>query len=375
MRFTWIRKQQSPQFASDRMHFVMWDFLKMFTAAILMGAIFSVMAAGVVLMLSRSSDANAEASWIERDGLLMLRGEVAVEKATQHNVGAKEGLMFAALNAESITELTTTDENFGPTPGSLYLGDGCGSDPLTAIEREWFVTVEQDYVDVRVMQTFQLPEAEGDAVKAQVLSTRFYAQLPKGARYASFRVDTDSGVLLGRYSDDADWDADDLKTVRDLAKRGQIRVFEYQNPVLRLNTLSSDLIDGVLANQTVVVSYRYQMPIDQFAKTHQLAIVLGESALDESRDDTFSATAQHDLRGDHMTDLSHELIDATPTRPIAAGTVWVEWKAHAPRELSAMPSGSVVERESGKSTGKVTGMSWTTPRIASLDQFQLTWTN
>jgi hypothetical protein len=376
MRMLWKRIARAPQSGSDRMHFVMFDFLKMFAAAMLLGAAFSVLAASVVLMLSASRDANA-GSWVERDGLMVSKHDVP---AVKHD--AQEMLQKLNLRADEVEEIigpaVRADDvatDMTPTPGSLFLGDGCGSDLLPAIEREWVVTVDAKHIDVQVMQTFMLPSNEG-APRDDAIIARFYAQLPKGASYSHFRVDTESGVTLGPFSDDADWDSDDFKTANALATRGEIRVFAYQ--ARGANTLSSDMVAGVRAGETVIVTYRYRMPLNvttapnTISRESIVSVALNEPRSDE---DAFTPGGSAASRFG-TTDFTHEPEEMTPTRPHTAGTVWVEWKAHAPTQITDMPRGSVIERAPTKDSakaGRITGLSWTTPRLDHLDQFQLAW--
>lgn len=383
MRMLWKRIARSPQPASDRLHFVMFDFLKMFAAAILLGALFSVLAASVVLMLSASRDANAGA-WVDRDGLKVLKQEVQTAQTTQtaQVSNAEQGAFIQA--AFDVREPEARSDNvlpdFPATPGSLFLGEGCGSDLLTAIEREWYVTVEEKHVEVQVMQTFLLPLAQPGTDSDDVLNARFYAQLPKGATYSHFRVDTEGGVALGHKSDDANWDADDATTAMTLAKRGVIRIFAYQSHGAHgadgVNTLSSDIVAGVRAGETVIVTYRYRVPHHNVTRSGETLISV---ALNEPREDEETFVPGGGVTSRNGTnDFTHEPEEASPTRPFTTGTVWVEWKAHAPNKITDMPHGSVIERtpvtaKGAKPASRITGLSWTTSRLDGLDQFQLAW--
>ena len=145
MRMTWARRKASPSPGVDRMHFVMWDFLKMFLAAILCGVAVSIAAAGIALVLS--NDAYAAAPFNDPE-----------------NADARQKEQAPKSDAES--------QAF---PGVLLIGSGCDADPLDAVERDWKVTINGKRIDVRVMQTFIMPA--GDAMAAT-----FNASLPAGAR-------------------------------------------------------------------------------------------------------------------------------------------------------------------------------------------------
>ena len=59
MRTIWARRKPSPQPAVDRLHFVMWNFLRMFLAAIVCGMVVSAIVAGIALVLARDAYAAA----------------------------------------------------------------------------------------------------------------------------------------------------------------------------------------------------------------------------------------------------------------------------------------------------------------------------
>jgi hypothetical protein len=364
--------------AGDRIHFVMWDFLRMLVAAIAMGAAFSVFAAGVVLLLTNSRDANAQ--WTPADGsdgLMILKSEVAqqVKETSRDDSAESEKSVFVLPVAmDSASDMPS----FDPTPGNLYLGEGCGSDPIVAVERDWFVSVEQSRINVRVMQTFMLPIAKHEQ-SAEPITARFYANLPAGARLRTMKVDSDRGELLGVNASQADWDADDIATVKSYSARGEIRMFEYRAPHAKSATLSSDVIDGIVSGETIVVTYQYEMPLNAAKSLESLALALDDTPYDVIEGTSSPSRGFGDSAADNKTDanrdLSHEWIEESNAesfqRPITTGTVWVEWKADAPKSLRNAPLGSVIERDS--KSNAIKGLSWTTPRIASLEQFNLVW--
>lgn len=144
MRFIWARTKNSPQPPVDRLHFVMWDFLKMLTLAALCGLGISIAASLFVILLSSP----AEASIID---------------------GEPRRASVAELPAASAT------------PGFLLVGDGCDVIEIQAIERDWHVRVHDRKVEVRVMQTFVMPA--GDPAVGV-----FQVQLPYSANLKALSV-------------------------------------------------------------------------------------------------------------------------------------------------------------------------------------------
>ena len=65
MQIIWANKQSPSQTSVAPMPFIVWDFLKMFTAAIVYGVCISLVAAGIALLLAadpeteRVADSNA----------------------------------------------------------------------------------------------------------------------------------------------------------------------------------------------------------------------------------------------------------------------------------------------------------------------------
>ena len=127
MRMLWERRKTSPVAAVDRMHFVMWDFLKMFLATVICGIAVSLAAAAITLVLSNAAYAAAPVNDLNVSG-------------TRHH----------APPAPSIIETQAF-------PGVLLFGDGCDADLLDATDHDWKITINGNYIDVRVMQTFVMP--------------------------------------------------------------------------------------------------------------------------------------------------------------------------------------------------------------------------
>ena len=127
MRMTWERRKASPVAEVNRMHFVMWDFMKMLLATVICGIAVSLAAAAITLVLSNAAYAAAPINDLN-------------VSSTRHN----------APPAPSIFETRAF-------PGVLMSGNGCDADLLDVTDRDWKVTINGKYIDVRVMQTFVMP--------------------------------------------------------------------------------------------------------------------------------------------------------------------------------------------------------------------------
>lgn len=119
MRMTWARTKTSPLPSVDRMHFVVWDFLKMFLAAVICGVAVSVIAAGVALLLAH----DAYAATLPQDNSTSNTSE-------------------PAPGADIAAELQ-------PYPGMLLISSGCDAEILDATERDWKATIDDKNIDVR----------------------------------------------------------------------------------------------------------------------------------------------------------------------------------------------------------------------------------
>ncbi len=251
MRFIWNRPQRTTHADVGQRNFV--NFLTMFAVAIAVGVVFSTAAAALALMLARASTANVntnaiEASsdndWDSRDGLKILKTDIiSPVKRAEFAVAIDGG--DAQFNESNSLQ---------PAPGNLLVADGCVVVPLVATERDFRVTIKGNIAEVQVMQTFVIESNDREATE----NATFHAVLPKGALYSSFRVQTSQHDLIGQYSIDTIRDDDD--TTGQLKLQGMIRVFESRQDQ-SLSTLSSDPLMDLRDGETVVVTYRYQMPI------------------------------------------------------------------------------------------------------------------
>ena len=335
MRFFWKRLQRSPQPPVDRMQFMVQDFLKMFAYAVASGIAFSALAIAVTLAVSRNSDAqnrHEPSQWVRIDdaqSMFVLETEVEV---TPENVEEEAPSTFAA-DREADAE---------PTPGSLYVGEGCGSEPVATLEREWFVTINGGVVEVEVQQVFLLPvrltadsdDVEGLAEPRDVLW--FHALLPNGARFVSLKLDTARDRRIGRWMDASTLDDRD----QPLTNR-EIRTYIFAGA--GVSALTTEPLGGLLDGETVVVTYRYQMPVVKDENGHHLRLMLASDMSD--RDDDQVAVDQ------------------------TLGTIWIEWKGLAAPSQLSVPHGTTVERRHGK----VVGALWVSPRIGPAETFDLRW--
>jgi hypothetical protein len=287
----------STQAQSDRMQFAMWDFLKMFFAAILCGVAVSIVAAAIALVLAH----DAYAAVTVRD------------PAGSNTIGADISLR----------------EEFQSSPGSLLIGNGCDADVVEAVERDWKVTIDGNSIEIRVMQTFIVPD--GDTTVSS-----FNAVLPTGANLLGLSVHTAGGVWQG-----------EILSAEGHAKlvSADFRNFSRRNllPVQQDDGfISTDSIINIAANEALTVEYTYRMNAVEPTRVHRLLVSL----------------ANGNLAG-----------DAGRSSPIN-GTVWVEWSGAKPRDLLRVPSGASLET----SGSQITGLSWVNRPLETDSRFLLEWT-
>jgi hypothetical protein len=306
------------------------------------------------LAVSRDSEAQTAAAdwstqWVAQDGMFV----------------SAEDLQPSTIY-ESVTTPGQDEADFEPTPspGSLYIGDGCGAEELPAIEREWHVLIDNGIATVQVMQTFVLPEQTermvlspseaslGDEVRdAESGAPSFSALLPTGAEFLDIKLDVTNGRLHGKASalnedDEQDYQSV-MRTMREAQARGELLI--YLNQAGSAPYFSSAQVLDLRAGETIVVTYRYRIAIEQDNGCSQLMLPL--QALPEDADE---AAAPIDIS-------THS----------ASGTVWVEWKnpKTAPRVFDAMPIGTTVEQN----RGGIAGLNWATDRIVPGEKFVLGW--
>jgi len=337
MRFFWKRLQRSPQPPVDRLQFVVQDFLTLFAYAVVSGIAFSALAIAVTLAVSRNSEAHlraAESGWVksgDHQSMFVLEGEAEA---------SAEFADVAADTAES--DVVEYDDAITPTPGSLYVGDGCEGVPLIPMEREWFVSIKGDLAEVQVQQTFEVPAAyrqdndNGDDLREARSGPWFHALLPKGAQFISLVVDVQHGRRIGRWIGEADRDDTDKPL-----DNGDIRTYTYTGG--GVTSLSSEPITALVEGETIVVTYRYQMPVAASGAGRQLRLVLAPDSFEETTDQ--------------------------PNFQSSVGAVWVEWNDAVAPSLLRIPAGASIERR----RGNVVGLSWASQHISPREEFDLGW--
>ena len=299
MRMIWERRKSSPAAVVDRMHFVMWDFLKMLLATVICGIAVSLAAAAITLILSNAA--------------------YAAPLANNSNVS---GTRHGAPPAPSIIETQAF-------PGVLLIGDGCDADLLDATDRDWKITINGKYIDVRVMQTFTVPP--GDATAAT-----FNATLPAGVRLLRLNVHTSGSFWQGKVVNSEKYDQLTAVDLRQLSRRGILIVQNDEG------VISTDAIINIAASEAVTVEYTYRTTTEDAKASQDLFVVLANENI---------GTIQ--LAGSRAPDA----------------TVWVEWVGNNPSHLTHVPGGAFLET----ADSKITGLSWTASHPGVNARFHLAW--
>lgn len=294
VKLTLTSNKASPQASAATIQLVIWDFFKMFLAAAACGFAVSILAAGLALVLAR--EANAATS-SERTNAAMSTGAVVTERVAPH-------------------------------PGRLLIGEGCGADPLDAVERDWNVTINGNSIDVRVMQSFVIPDGDLGMVA-------FNAQLPNGARLTRLVVHTEGGILQGKIFDAISFDRLSAPEFRNLSLRAVLAVQNDDDVV------STDAISNLTVAETVTIEYAYRINADEAHGALNFLMVL------DSGDSTNGPARMGPMRG----------------------AVWVEWTGAKPARLLNSPRGATVN----KSGTQIVGLSWATQRLDKDARFQLAW--
>ena len=375
MRFTWTKRTTDTKATETAMarsqtaslpaagpQFVAKDFVKLLGYAVASGIAFSALAIGVTLAVSRDSEAQTSAAgWVAQgaahDGMFVLAEEVSASIVD-------EG-MAARTHDAAESEM---ESDLSPTPGSLYIGDGCGAEELPAIEREWYVSIDNGIATVQVMQTFVLPEqtervalSTTEAPSADEIhetesgAPSFSALLPTGAEFLDMKIDVSSGRLHGKTSpidedDEQDYQAV-MRKMREAQARGELQV--YMNQARDASFVSSAQVLNFRAGETVVVTYRYRIAIAQDNGRSQLTLSL--QGVSETDHDSAPAI---DFAANFANDS-------------ATGTVWVEWKnpKAAPRVFDTLPRGATIEQ----SRSGIAGLNWATQQINPGEKFVIGW--
>jgi hypothetical protein len=378
MRFTWTKpnadtnatnlataQSQATSLRLAGPRFIAQDFVKLVAYAVASGIAFSALAIGVTLAVSRDSEAQTSAArWVAQDGMFVLAEDVPVSTVDE----AMAAWTYDVAPFEMKSDLS-------PTPGSLYIGDGCGAEELAAVEREWYVSIDNGIATVQVMQTFVMPEQRDRMVLSaseapfadEIHETdsgapSFGALLPSGAEYLDMKIDVSSGRLYGKTSATHEDNEKDyqtmMRTIREGQARGELPV--YLNQAGSVSPISSAQVLNLRAGETVVVTYRYRIAIAQDNGRSQLTLPLqGVSEVDHD-----SASGM-DLVAESANSAANGAANA------ATGTVWVEWKnpKAAPHVFDVLPRGASVEQgHSG-----IAGLNWATPQITPGEKFVVGW--
>ncbi len=299
MRMTWACKKASAQQPVERVHFVMWDFVKMFLATVICGVVVSVIGAGLALVLAQDAYA-----------LPLVTGAAS---AGERRIEAD---IVAAPQ---------------PSPGMLLIGDGCGSeaDIVEAVERDWKVTINGKNIDVRVMQTFVMPDSEA-------MAATFGALLPNGARLLRLTAHTTGAIWQGKVFDANSYGRLGVADFRKFSRKGLLIVQDDDGAI------STDAIINLSAAEAVTIEYTYRMTADDAPDAQFLNVSLDNQGYTASR---------------------------TTTQDMVRNTVWVEWLGKTPLKIVSVPSGAVLE-----ATGKrITGLSWANDQPNPEHRFQLVW--
>ena len=284
MKRTAIHPQISSQPATTRIGFDAWDIVKMFIAAIFCGLAVSIAAAGLALLLSSNADAH---------------------------------------------EATTNNATKGAAaPGALMIGTGCDGVLLEALERDWVVSVQDNEIVVRVMQTWLMPkDFEGAAV--------FQMRIPAGAKLITLSASTRAGDLDGRQ----------ISAIA-AAKLSPSAYLKLTREHLLVTTspdggVNTSPIMDLRGEDALVVQYAYRVtpPINDAAGAVQLL----------------------------LQPPRRESSDRAPEPGRAS--VWVDFGQRKPKQLITAPQDASIEREQNP----IAGLSWNSPAVAAGEKFQLAW--
>ncbi len=301
MKTTWTNKKALPQQAVGRGQFALWDFLKMFFAAVICGVVVSIIGAGLAVVLAQEAYA------------------ITFPPAK------------SAANINEVKSDADTSTAMQPSPGMLFIGDDCGSeaDIVEAVERDWKVTINGKNIDVRVMQTFIMPNSEAAAAT-------FGALLPTGARLLRLTAHTTATIWQSEVFDVNSYARLSSADFRKFSRRGLLMVQDDDGAI------STEAIVNVSASETVTIEYTYRITADETPDAQLLDVSLA-----------------------NYSNVGNQNANQNSAR----GTVWVEWLGKTPSKIVNVPSGAALE-----ATGaRITGLSWSTDQLDSARRFQLAW--
>ncbi|MEI6738522.1 MAG: hypothetical protein WCL29_08605, partial [Pseudomonadota bacterium] len=171
--------------------------------------------------------------------------------------------------------------------------------------------------------------------------------------------------LIGQYANDTNWDTNNPAEVRQLRSQGMVRVFESRQAP-SANMLSSDTLMDLHHDETVVVSYRYQIPIEQKDGKEGFSVALADPIYNDDEADyaqpgTIIAAAK--------TAVSVWVVWVNPAANTGASASVGINTTTAPKKILAAPPGVMFEHRGGH----VEGASWASPIVQAGDKFQLSW--
>ncbi len=318
------------------------DFVRMIIAAVAVGVVFSAGAATLTLLLSGPTNAT-----VGQDPANATQSIPAHKRAVfQHNAqNIKPAL--AAPSAEPGEMLDRFLPATQPAPSNLFVLDGCGGRLIYASERDIQITISCDRAEVQVMQTFVVESNDRHTPQTAL----FQASLPSGADFQSLRIQTDRTTLLGQFSNGAagiDTPDDDAEARR-LNSQGLVRYFQSSQPSAE-NTITTDLLTGLMSGESLVVVYRYQIPVKSVAGIAAISLALANTP---------------DLNP--IADGIGQRQQQTDT----ATSIWVIW-TDAPKKMVRPPLGLIIER-SGNGAGRIEAASWQSATLPPNGKFQLAW--
>ena len=317
----WDSKQIPQQAGAVPIHRVIWDFFKMLVIAVMCGFGFSIAAAGITLLLTGS----AEARRLHKDYL------PASPSDTTGNASEIDG-------ADS--------EDSSPAPGALFLGDGCESTSLKAIERDWHVRIDGRRIEVRVMQTFKMPAESAEAAT-------FHVQLVKGAHMESISAQTSTKDWAGNIFRTDEYDR---LTPAEYLNLSRIGILASHSS---LGTVTTSPIVGLSPDDLIVISYTYVVTLEPQDGLPAFILPL-------------EAEGNYAARGLPETDEPASIPSSTSMPMARSGTrgaVWVEWIGDKPWRVTGLPEDADVEM----SKSLIGGFSWATGEIQTGARFHLSW--
>lgn len=277
-----------------------WELARMLVAAVLCGFAVSLTAAGIALLLSNPAEASTP------------------QKAATARAA---------------------------TPGALVISDGCDNVQLGAVERDWLVRVHAKHIEVRVMQTFQVPNTTEAA-------TFFEMQLPEGATLRQMSVQTE------RQDQEATmWSQQVLNRLTPARYRDATR--QQWIAAIDSGLVRTSMLPGVEPGELLTLLYRYEMPLSRSSNSGELQRVL------------LPLVGESELPTWQMNDSDDEVAKGRPNNPTA--TVWVEWVNQGPKTLIDAPKNIDVEFDTARLSGRIKGFSYTALDLAPGANFVMSW--